>query len=55
MPIRYIHPRLHSEYSLRDSIIRLPEKPEYGDPAKAPHPNLISRAVQLEYPALALT
>ncbi|MEO7149896.1 MAG: DNA polymerase III subunit alpha, partial [Rhodanobacteraceae bacterium] len=55
MPIRYIHPRLHSEYSLCDSIIRLPEKPEYGDPAKAPRPNLISRAVELGLPALALT
>jgi len=55
MPIRYIHPRLHSEYSLCDSLIRLPEKPEYGDPAKAPRPNLISRAVELQMPALALT
>ncbi|MGH8211740.1 MAG: DNA polymerase III subunit alpha, partial [Rhodanobacteraceae bacterium] len=55
MPIRYIHPRLHSEFSLRDSLIRLPEKPEYGDPAKAPRPNLISRAVESQMPALALT
>ena len=55
MPIRHIHPRLHSEYSLRDSLIRLPEKPEHGDPAKAPRPNLISRAVELQMPALALT
>ncbi len=55
MPIRHIHPRLHSEYSLCDSLIRLPEKPEYGDPAKAPRPNLISRAVELQMPALALT
>ncbi|MBS0431283.1 MAG: DNA polymerase III subunit alpha [Proteobacteria bacterium] len=55
MPIRYIHPRLHREYSLRASLIRLPEKPEYGDPAKAPRPNLISRAVELRMPALALT
>jgi len=55
MSIRHIHPRLHSEYSLCDSLIRLPEKPEYGDPAKAPRPNLISRAVELQMPALALT
>src|SRR6185437_8205073 len=55
MSIRHIHPRLHSEFSLRDSLIRLPEKPEYGDPAKAPRPNLISRAVELQMPALALT
>ncbi|TAM95249.1 MAG: DNA polymerase III subunit alpha, partial [Rhodanobacteraceae bacterium] len=55
MPIRYVHLRAHSEYSLRDSTIRIPEKPEYGDPAKAKHANLISRAVELGLPALALT
>src|SRR5262249_27377057 len=43
------------DYSLVDSTIRLPEKPEYGDPAKAPRPNLISQAVALGMPALALT
>ncbi|WHZ18265.1 MAG: DNA polymerase III alpha subunit [Rhodanobacteraceae bacterium] len=55
MPIRYVHLRAHSEYSLRDSTIRIPEKPEYGDPAKARHANLVSRAVELGMPALALT
>ncbi|MGN6790650.1 MAG: PHP domain-containing protein, partial [Rhodanobacteraceae bacterium] len=55
MPIRYVHLRTHSEYSLRDSTIRIPEKPEYGDPAKAKQANLISRAVELGLPALALT
>ncbi|HLI18873.1 MAG TPA: DNA polymerase III subunit alpha [Rhodanobacteraceae bacterium] len=55
MPIRYIHLRAHSEYSLRDSTIRIPEKPEYGDPAKAKQANLVSRAVELGLPALALT
>ena len=55
MPIRYVHLRAHSEYSLRDSTIRIPEKPEYGDPAKARHANLVSRAVELGLPALALT
>ena len=55
MPIRYVHLRTHSEYSLRDSTIRIPEKPEYGDPAKAKHANLVSRAVELGMPALALT
>src|SRR6185437_9540046 len=55
MPIRYIHLRTHSEYSLRDSTIRIPEKPEYGDPAKAKQANLVSRAVELGLPALALT
>ncbi|MFC4728511.1 DNA polymerase III subunit alpha [Coralloluteibacterium thermophilus] len=51
----FVHLRVHSEYSLRDSIIRLPEKSDYVDPAKAPHPNLLSRAVELRQPALALT
>ncbi|TAN07453.1 MAG: DNA polymerase III subunit alpha [Rhodanobacteraceae bacterium] len=55
MPIRYVHLRAHSEYSLRDSTIRIPEKPEYGNPAKAKHANLVSRAVELGLPALALT
>ena len=55
MPIDFIHLRVHSEYSLRDSTIRIPEKPEYGDPAKARHANLVSRAVELGMPALALT
>ncbi|HEX7370390.1 MAG TPA: DNA polymerase III subunit alpha [Rhodanobacteraceae bacterium] len=55
MPIPYVHLRTHSEYSLRDSTIRIPEKPEYGDPAKAKHANLVSRAVELGLPALALT
>jgi len=55
MPIEFIHLRVHSEYSLRDSTIRIPEKPDYGDPAKAKHANLVSRAVELGMPALALT
>ncbi|HEX5353354.1 MAG TPA: DNA polymerase III subunit alpha [Rhodanobacteraceae bacterium] len=55
MPIRYVHLRVHSEFSLRDSTIRIPEKPEYGDPAKAKHANLVSRAAELGLPALALT
>ena len=51
----FVHLHLHSEYALADSIIRIPDKPEYGDPAKAPRPNLISHARQLGLPALALT
>jgi len=51
----FVHLRIHSDYSLVDSTIRLPDKPEYGDPAKAPRPNLISQAVALDMPALALT
>src|SRR6478735_6742608 len=51
----FVHLRIHSDYSLVDSTIRLPDKPEYGDPAKATRPNLVSRAVELGLPALALT
>ncbi len=55
MTPRFVHLHVHSEFSLRDSTARLPKKPEYGDPAKAPRPNLVSRAVELRQPALALT
>ncbi len=55
MTSRFVHLHVHSEYSLRDSTARLPEKPEYGDPKKAPRPNLVSRAAELAQPALALT
>ncbi len=51
----FIHLHVHSEYSLVDSIVRIPSKPEYVNPAHAPHPNLLSRALQLGMPALALT
>ncbi len=52
----FVHLHVHSDYSLVDSTIRLPDKPEYGDPAKAgSRANLISRAVESNQPALALT
>ncbi|HEY7872213.1 MAG TPA: DNA polymerase III subunit alpha [Rudaea sp.] len=51
----FVHLHVHSEYSLVDSTLRMPDKPDYGDPAKAKQPNLISRAVQMGLPALALT
>ena len=52
----FVHLHVHSDYSLVDSTIRLPDKPEYGDPAKAgSRPNLISRAVESKQAALALT
>ncbi|MBS0465525.1 MAG: DNA polymerase III subunit alpha [Proteobacteria bacterium] len=55
MTPRFVHLHVHSEYSLRDSTARLPDKPEYGDPHKAARANLVGRAVQLQLPALALT
>ncbi|MGH8090140.1 MAG: DNA polymerase III subunit alpha, partial [Rudaea sp.] len=55
MNLSFVHLHVHSEYSLVDSTLRMPDKPEYGDPAKAKRPNLISRAVQTGFPALALT
>ncbi|MEO5596119.1 MAG: DNA polymerase III subunit alpha, partial [Lysobacteraceae bacterium] len=51
----FVHLHLHTEFSLRDSTIRVPEKLDHVDPAKAPRPNLVSRAVQLQLPALAVT
>ncbi|MFT4255912.1 MAG: DNA polymerase III subunit alpha [Pseudoxanthomonas sp.] len=53
---RFIHLHLHTEFSLADSTIRVPEKPDYANPAKAgDRPNLLSRAVELQLPALAVT
>ena len=51
----FVHLHLHTEFSLADSTIRVPEKPEQADPAKAKQPNLLSRAVELGLPALAVT
>jgi len=51
----FIHLHLHSEFSLTDSSIRVPEKPEYAHPGKAPRPNLLSRAVDMRLPAIAVT
>ena len=55
MTPRFVHLHVHSEFSLRDSTAMLPKKPEYGDPSKAPRPNLVSRTVELGQAALALT
>ena len=52
---RFVHLHLHTEFSLADSTIRVPEKPEQGHPDKAKRPNLISRAVELRQPAIAVT
>jgi len=51
----FVHLHLHTEFSLADSTIRVPEKPEHADPAKAKRANLLSRAVELGLPALAVT
>ena len=51
----FVHLHLHTEFSLADSTIRVPEKPDHADPAKAKQPNLLSRAVELGLPALAVT
>ncbi len=55
MSSRFIHLHLHTEFSLADSTIRVPEKPDEGLPSKAKRPNLVSRAVELQAPALAVT
>ncbi|HSX65482.1 MAG TPA: DNA polymerase III subunit alpha, partial [Pseudoxanthomonas sp.] len=55
MSPRFVHLHLHTEFSLADSIIRVPEKPDQADPKKAKQPNLLSRAVELRQPALAVT
>src|SRR5690606_6861166 len=56
MPARFVHLHLHTECSLADSTIRVPEKPDYARPEKAgDRPNLLSRAVELRLPALAVT
>jgi len=56
MPARFVHLHLHTEFSLVDSTIRVPEKPDYARPEKAgDRPNLLSRAVELNLPALAVT
>ncbi|HQX91846.1 MAG TPA: DNA polymerase III subunit alpha, partial [Thermomonas sp.] len=56
MTARFVHLHLHTEFSLVDSTIRVPEKPDYARPEKAgDRPNLLSRAVELQLPALAIT
>ncbi len=56
MSARFVHLHLHTEFSMVDSTIRVPEKPDYARPDKAgDRPNLVSRAVELRMPALAVT
>jgi len=51
----FVHLHLHTAYSLLDSTIRIPAKAEQAQPSKAKVPNLLSRAVELGLPALAIT
>jgi len=51
----FVHLHLHTAYSLLDSTLRIPAKAEQAQPAKAKVPNLLSRAVELQLPALAIT
>ncbi|MFI8573186.1 DNA polymerase III subunit alpha, partial [Stenotrophomonas bentonitica] len=52
---RFVHLHVHTEFSLADSTIRVPAKPDQADPKKAKQANLLSRAVELKLPALAVT
>jgi len=53
----FVHLHVHTEYSLVDSTIRLPEKidAKHVDPNGGAIPNLISEAVRHGLPALAIT
>ena len=52
---RFVHLHIHTEYSMVDSTIRVPAKPDQADPKKAKQANLLSRAVEMGMPALAVT
>ena len=52
---RFVHLHVHTEFSLADSTIRVPAKPDQADPRKAKQANLLSRSVELGLPALAVT
>ena len=38
---RFVHLHVHTEFSLADSTIRVPAKPEQADPKKAKQANLL--------------
>jgi len=52
---RFVHLHVHTEFSMLDSTIRVPAKPDQADPKKAKQPNLLSRSVEMKAPALAVT
>ena len=55
MSNRFVHLHTHSEFSLVDSTIRLPGRPDDGLPRDGTPANLVSRCVELGQPAVALT
>ena len=52
---RFVHLHVHTEFSMVDSTIRVPAKPDQADPKKAKQANLLSRSVEMQAPALAVT
>src|SRR5690606_40178366 len=50
-----LHLHVHTEFSMVDSTIRVPAKPDQADPKKAKQPNILSRSVEMGAPALAIT
>ncbi|MCG8275999.1 DNA polymerase III subunit alpha [Stenotrophomonas sp. NLF4-10] len=52
---RFVHLHVHTEFSMVDSTIRVPAKPDQADPKKAKQPNILSRSVEMGAPALAIT
>ncbi|WP_296253432.1 PHP domain-containing protein, partial [uncultured Stenotrophomonas sp.] len=52
---RFVHLHVHTEFSMVDSTIRVPAKPDQADPKKAKQANLLSRSVEMKAPALAVT
>ncbi len=52
---RFVHLHVHTEFSMVDSTIRVPAKPDQADPKKAKQANLLSRSVEMRAPALAVT
>ncbi|WP_313251511.1 DNA polymerase III subunit alpha [Stenotrophomonas sp.] len=52
---RFVHLHVHTEFSMVDSTIRVPAKPDQADPKKAKQANILSRSVEMQAPALAVT
>lgn len=52
---KFVHLHVRSEFSMKDSMVRLPRKPARADPDQAKRVNMLSRAWELGLPAIALT